>query len=99
MVGSAPAVGDFFDWWTRKEAFIKVVGEGLSYPLDTFEVTFLQNETVEFRLNAPATRRRVPHSLTVPEGYSAAYVVGRPTPEGAVRTISRWRWGQSQFAT
>ena len=39
----------FFNCWTRKESFIKGHGEGLSLPLDQFEVSVLDEIPVELR--------------------------------------------------
>ena len=66
----------FFTCWTRKEAYVKAVGDGLAYPLDAFDVTFAPGDAV--RLSVPEDprqpRRWTLEALEAPPGYAAALV-------------------------
>jgi 4'-phosphopantetheinyl transferase len=72
----------FYQCWTRKEAFIKALGDGWYYPLDRFDVSLAPDE--------PATILRVEgvpgdqcpwriESFSPTPGFVAAVVAERPT--------------------
>jgi 4'-phosphopantetheinyl transferase len=63
----------FFRCWTRKEAYIKATGDGLSYPLNKFDVSVTgpaQMLSVEGDL-AEASLWSM-HDIALPEGYFGA---------------------------
>ena len=80
----------FFRIWSRKEAFIKAVGQGLSYPLDSFEVTAAEDETRLLRVGDDSAEAGAWSllALPVPAGYAAALAVRLPE----VR-LCTWRHG------
>lgn len=81
----------FYDCWTRKEAFIKAIGDGLSYPLDQFDVTLLPGEPARLLHVAgeeyPPGHWQMAGFMPAP-GFSGAVVV-----EGAGKQPLFWRLG------
>lgn len=84
----------FFNCWTRKEAYLKAVGEGLSSPLNQCEVTLVPGEPA--RLVRPVGNQRdfavwSLHALTPCPGYTAALAV-----EGREWQLRCWRWTEGE---
>ncbi|HEX8127503.1 MAG TPA: 4'-phosphopantetheinyl transferase superfamily protein [Pyrinomonadaceae bacterium] len=79
----------FFNCWTRKEAYIKARGEGLSHPLDEFDVSLIPGEPAALlgtRGDPSELTRWSLHSLDVGEAYAAAVVI-----QGTDYTLRLWQ--------
>lgn len=74
----------FFKCWTRKEAFIKVIGLGLSQPLNQFDVTLEQPAALLWVSGDDASRWSL-YDLEVGGDYAGALAV-----EGQVSGIRCW---------
>ncbi|HTT66613.1 MAG TPA: 4'-phosphopantetheinyl transferase superfamily protein [Gemmatimonadales bacterium] len=70
-----------FAGWTRKEAFLKALGEGLARPLDSFDVTLVPGE--------PARLLRVEDAPDAPGRYTLRAVQPAPGYVGAVAVEGR----------
>lgn len=66
----------FFRLWTRKEAFVKATGEGLSRHFDTFSVTLDEPSRILF----PDLPSWSLHHLEPTVGYVGALAATHPTP-------------------
>jgi 4'-phosphopantetheinyl transferase len=80
----------FFLCWTRKEAYIKARGEGLSMPLDQFDVSLIPGEPAALLSTKPDSdeaRRWSLQNLTPACGCAAALAT-----EGRDWTLSCWQW-------
>jgi 4'-phosphopantetheinyl transferase len=84
----------FFDCWTRKEAYIKARGEGLSLPLDRFDVSFAPGE--------PAAILEVQGDLSEAARWSVQELLPAPdfvaavAAEGTGWRLCCWQWADSR---
>ena len=65
----------FFSCWSRKEAYIKAVGDGLSMPLNRFRVTLKPNDPVEvvhIGDDRQVAREWTLQNIAIVPGYAAA---------------------------
>lgn len=77
----------FFACWTRKEAYIKARGEGLSYPLSNFSVSMIPDEPAGL-VEIKGDKSRWSLKTILPgAGYVAAVAV-----EGHGLAIRHWQW-------
>ena len=80
----------FFTCWTRKEAFVKAIDEGLSHPLHQFDVSLAPNEPARFLRIDGSVEQASRWSLfsLVPD----ANYVGALAVEGGGWQLSYWEW-------
>jgi 4'-phosphopantetheinyl transferase len=83
----------FYRIWSRKEAFIKATGQGVSAGLDTFAVSIDTNAEVALRVFKPAgdEARWIMRSLDVGAGYGAAVCVERRRDADDIE-LKLWEW-------
>ncbi|RZK13103.1 MAG: 4'-phosphopantetheinyl transferase superfamily protein [Flavobacterium sp.] len=80
----------FFNCWTRKEAFIKAVGEGLSFPLDQFEVSLEPDKPAKLLAtdwNPKAVSKWSMYSLAAGTDFVGSLVI-----EGLVERVKFYNW-------
>ena len=80
----------FFNCWTRKEAYIKAQGSGLSLPLDQFEVSLAPGEPATILWledELEQSRNWTLKELALFQGYIGAVAVG-----GAGWQLTCWDW-------
>ncbi len=80
----------FFNCWTRKEAYIKARGEGLSFALNQFDVQLAPGEPAALLRNRGDAREVSRWSLQ--ELIPAPDYVGALAVEGHAWRLECWQW-------
>jgi 4'-phosphopantetheinyl transferase len=93
LIANVPVHGKhdaFFTCWTRKEAYLKARGDGLSLPLDSFDVAFLpgqEPQLIETRQDPAEASRWTLRDLDVDPLYKAALACDSPSLQ-----LRTWDW-------
>ena len=80
----------FFRCWTRKEAYVKAIGQGITCPLDSFAVTLTAD--------APPQLLHIDEDETVAANWSMVTIMPQPYYVGALATprqitaLRSWVW-------
>jgi 4'-phosphopantetheinyl transferase len=83
----------FYRCWTRKEAFVKAIGEGLSIPLSSFVVSLAEENAALLETNPPEhSRRWTMAALDLGPEYVGAVVIR----EQSSTLETRW-WGNCEL--
>lgn len=80
----------FFNCWTRKEAYIKALGEGLSHPLDQFAVSLIPGDPAQLiktSRDPEDVSRWSLFDIALDPGYTAALAV-----EGSDPILRCWHY-------
>ena len=80
----------FLNCWTRKEAYIKAIGDGLHKPLDQFSVSITPGEParlVNIVGDPKSGSQWTLRGFNPVSGYVAAIAV-----KGVIRNLERWMW-------
>ena len=83
-------LASFFSGWTRKEAFLKARGEGITYPLDQFSVSMDCDQPaklLDVKDDPQELTRWSFHTLAPAPGYTGALVV-----EGHHWHLAQWQF-------
>ncbi len=81
----------FFSCWTRKEAYVKAIGDGLSFPLHSFGVSVKPGGPATLNFvhgDEAAMRRWTVRDVSWAAGYPAALVAEGPVRELFLRNVN-----------
>jgi len=85
-VPEALRLAAFYDGWTRKEAFLKLLGDGLSRPLDSFDVSLVPGEPAALlRVSGGRADEWALQPIEIGPGYRGALACRAPAPKIEVR--------------